>query len=161
MIKPFNIVRDLENKKFTTGSDVIILTQFDNGIFIDFEIWLIPTAISPALPEKSTNFFAKPKSNPENLEMPSAIKSTAAFHKLPTAFSIGVLFWSIESAIVLITPTTAGITYPAAFSINTPRAVITSPAILRTPSIKFSELSPIAYTIADNVNTTLAANLAL
>ena len=38
MIKPFNIVRDLENKKFTTGSDVIILTQFDNGIFIDFEI---------------------------------------------------------------------------------------------------------------------------
>ena len=38
MIKPFNIVRDLENKKFTTGSDTIVLTQFDNGIFIDFEI---------------------------------------------------------------------------------------------------------------------------
>ena len=38
MIKPFNIVRDLENKKFTTGSDNVILTQFDNGIFIDFEI---------------------------------------------------------------------------------------------------------------------------
>ena len=38
MIKPFNIVRDLENKKFTTGSDTIVLTQFDNGIYIDFEI---------------------------------------------------------------------------------------------------------------------------
>ena len=38
MIKPFNIVRDLENKKFTTGSDTIVLTQFDSGIFIDFEI---------------------------------------------------------------------------------------------------------------------------
>ena len=38
MIKPFNILRDLENKKFTTGSDTIILTQFDGGIFIDFEI---------------------------------------------------------------------------------------------------------------------------
>ena len=31
MIKPFNIVRDLENKRFTTGSDSIVLTQFDNG----------------------------------------------------------------------------------------------------------------------------------
>ena len=38
MIKPFNIVRDLENKKFTTGSDTIILTQFDTGMHIDFEI---------------------------------------------------------------------------------------------------------------------------
>ena len=74
--------------------DLTLLTVFvaPPKFFIDFEIWLIPTAISPALPAKSTNFFAKPKSNPENLEMPSAIKSTAAFHKLPMAFSIGVLF---------------------------------------------------------------------
>ena len=34
MIKPFKIVRDLENKKLTTGSDNIVLTQFDNGIYI-------------------------------------------------------------------------------------------------------------------------------
>lgn len=40
MIKPFNIVRDLENKKFTSGSDNIILTQFDTGTSIDFEILL-------------------------------------------------------------------------------------------------------------------------
>lgn len=40
MIKPFNIVRDLENKKFTSGSDNIILTQFDTGASIDFEILL-------------------------------------------------------------------------------------------------------------------------
>lgn len=40
MIKPFNIVRDLENKKFTTGSDSVVLTQFDNNIFIDFEVLL-------------------------------------------------------------------------------------------------------------------------
>lgn len=40
MIKPFNIVRDLENKSFTTGSDRIVLTQFDNGIYIYFEILL-------------------------------------------------------------------------------------------------------------------------
>lgn len=40
MIKPFNIVRDLENKRFTTGSDNIILTQFDTGTSIDFEILL-------------------------------------------------------------------------------------------------------------------------
>ena len=46
MIKPFNIVRDLENKKFTTGSDTIILTQFDSGIFIDFEILMSGKAIN-------------------------------------------------------------------------------------------------------------------
>ena len=40
MIKPFNIVRDLENKSLTTGSDRIVLTQFDNGIYIYFEILL-------------------------------------------------------------------------------------------------------------------------
>ena len=46
MIKPFNIVRDLENKKFTTGSDTIVLTQFDSGIFIDFEILMSGKAIN-------------------------------------------------------------------------------------------------------------------
>ena len=46
MIKPFKIVRDLENKKFTTGSDTIILTQFDSGIFIDFEILMSGKAIN-------------------------------------------------------------------------------------------------------------------
>lgn len=46
MIKPFNIVRDLENKKFTTGSDTIALTQFDSGIFIDFEILMSGKAIN-------------------------------------------------------------------------------------------------------------------
>lgn len=46
MIKPFNIVRDLENKKFTTGSDTIILTQFDNGMCIDFEILMSGKAIN-------------------------------------------------------------------------------------------------------------------
>ena len=46
MIKPFNIVRDLENKKFTTGSDTVILTQFDSGIFIDFEILMSGKAIN-------------------------------------------------------------------------------------------------------------------
>ena len=46
MIKPFNIVRDLENKKFTTGSDIIVLTQFDSGIFIDFEILMSGKAIN-------------------------------------------------------------------------------------------------------------------
>lgn len=40
MIKPFKIVRDLENKKLTTGSDSIVLTQFDNGIYIEFEVLL-------------------------------------------------------------------------------------------------------------------------
>lgn len=40
MIKPFNIVRDLENKRFTTGSDNIVLTQFDSGIYIEFEVLL-------------------------------------------------------------------------------------------------------------------------
>ena len=46
MIKPFNIVRDLENKKFTTGSDTIILTQFDTGMHIDFEILMSGKAIN-------------------------------------------------------------------------------------------------------------------
>ena len=46
MIIPFNIVRDLENKKFTTGSDTIVLTQFDSGIFIDFEILMSGKAIN-------------------------------------------------------------------------------------------------------------------
>lgn len=40
MIKPFNIVRDLENKRYTEGSDNIVLTQFDKGIKIDFYILL-------------------------------------------------------------------------------------------------------------------------
>lgn len=46
MIKPFNIVRDLENKKLTTGSDNIVLTQFDTGTFIDFEILLSGKAVT-------------------------------------------------------------------------------------------------------------------
>ena len=77
-----------------TKVDLTVVTVFaaPPRFFIDFEIWLMPTAIIPALPAKSTNCFAKFKSNPENLEIPSATKSTAAFHKLPTAFSIGVLF---------------------------------------------------------------------
>lgn len=46
MIKPFSIVRDLENKRFTTGSDNIVLTQFDNGIYIDFEILMSGKAVT-------------------------------------------------------------------------------------------------------------------
>ena len=40
MIKPFNIVRDLENKRYTEGSDNIVLTQFDKGMNIDFYLLL-------------------------------------------------------------------------------------------------------------------------
>ena len=46
MIKPFNIVRDLENKRYTEGSDSIVLTQFDKGIDIDFYILLSGKAVS-------------------------------------------------------------------------------------------------------------------